>query len=1217
MPFFSNFFFSKAGPLVELGKQRPIHADDVIAIPENLGANNKTNDTSLLNWSNGKALYFSVLKFNKKLFTQIIILQLIASLFNLATPVVLNKVMTKLQSISINDFYWENEHFRSILIFATLLGICSLIYGTVLQQYFYKCISFFQISAQAIEKKIYSHALRMTNRSKQKYQIGDIVNFMNSDAESVGNCAITTVDMCNAILVIVVGTGILFYYMGWSAIVALAVMVILGPVLQKVGKRFMHLEETMMAYRDKRMTLLAQAVNAIRVVKYFSWEKSVQKEVDAIREQEIQARLKLIKEEILWSLLFASVSTVVLFSALLVHYLRGKEITLPLVMTCISTFSLMEMQFGGLSRFMNQFMNIFVSGRRITDYLKSETLESYHHKATYTDGSFLEIKNLDFGFEENQKVLKDFNFKINEGESVAVIGPVGSGKSVLLQMILGELEFSKGQILSPKNWETSLVTQDAFIINASLRENITFGKTDISEQQIALAIELAGLAPDIALLPHGLDTEIGEKGVNLSGGQKQRVTLARTVIANPNLILLDDPLSAVDLKTESYLVNKLIFGHWKNKTKIVVTHRLAFLEKFDKILFLDNGSYSFGSFEELKNNFKDFQDYLNLEERNQKIESGMALQTTAAAAPADSSDVSSRITVDEDKASGRVKIAVFKSYIKALGGYGSSQKWVLLGLLACTLASVFSPVVQNWWLTKKSGVVSEQVLVYGYGLLGVVTLLITYVYTLVWSYQGVVAGKLFHDRALHSVLHTHIRFFDSTPVGRILQRFSRDVESVDIHLQWTFENTVRALVYVTVSFFLILITLPISIITMLPLVTYYYFLQKNYRTVAREVKRYDSIARSPKYAHFKETLQGLQVIRAFNKPIWFYQEFLKKMQKSAQAYYNHYYLNRWFSVRLPIVGSMIALGTLYSVIFSTYKGWISAGLSGLVIIYSLEFWKHLNWGVRVFSDLEARMTSVERLEFYSELEGETEFAEGVKGLQGLSAKPETGDLVFKHVKLRYADHLPYVLKDVSFHIPSGNKAGIIGRTGSGKSTLFQAVYRFVHFDEGDILIDGKSIRDYSLENLRKSLAVIPQDPSLFMGTLRSNLDRYNEKTDAEIHDVLNQMGLVDFVKQLPGGLDYAIAENGSNLSQGQRQLICLARALLLKVKIIFLDEATASVDLETDQRIQNVIRSSLNGATLVTIAHRLATLDGYDQIIELQDGKVVKIENLVKDNSIS
>jgi ABC-type multidrug transport system fused ATPase/permease subunit len=434
-------------------------------------------------------------------------------------------------------------------------------------------------------------------------------------------------------------------------------------------------------------------------------------------------------------------------------------------------------------------------------------------------------------------------------------------------------------------------------------------------------------------------------------------------------------------------------------------------------------------------------------------------------------------------------------------------------------------------------------------------------------------------------------------VGRILQRFSRDVESVDIHLQWSFDHTIHAFFHITISFILIVTIVPLVILVILPIFFIYYKFQNSYRRVAREVKRLDSLARSPRYAHFKETLQGLSVIRAFDQSDWAMNQFYTKLKYSTEMYHTHYMVNRWFSSRLPLIGAVISTCTGLMVIFSSSRGYITAGTAGLVTVYALDFWRHLNWGVRIFSDLESRMTSVERLQFYCDMPAEKNYRGQPIELE--ETWPQSGDLEFKNVSIRYADHLPLILKNISFKIKSGSKVGLVGRTGSGKSTIIQSVYRFVDIAEGEILFDHKSIHHIPLKRIRKNLAVIPQDPALFMGSLRSNIDRYRHVTDEQVWTVLKKVSLEEFVKNLPDQLDFKVSENGSNLSQGQRQLICLARALLMKVKIIFLDEATASVDVETDVLVQKVIRESLEGITLITIAHRLSTLEGYNSIIEL------------------
>ncbi len=1198
MSFLKKILFSDATNLIRIGRVRTIESTDCIDLPDALSVYSEKNkntlfDDSKVNWSNGRTIYFSHFKAAHRVIWASVGLQTIASVFSFATPVLMNQFMTRLQHI-------ETSNIWVMVALAFGFGLCGAGHGILIQHYFFKTLNFFQLATNSVNKKIFSHSLKMSNVAKQKYQIGDIVNFMSSDADAIGDAAITTIDLSNAILLLVGCSGLLFYYIGLSAFPALIVMVILVPLTQKLAKKFMYLEEDMMVHRDRRMTLMTQVLNAIRVVKYFSWEKSIQNEVSEVRNLEIKSRTQLAQSEISWGLIYASISTVVLFTALYTHYLRGFEISLSVVLTCISIFSLMESQFGGLSRFISRFINIFVSGDRIAAFLKSDQLKSEQRSENLiVNGSDekISVRNLNFKFGDNA-VFKNLSFEVAWGETVAIVGAVGVGKTTLLNLLLSE-HTSSGEIRFPLSWSKSFVSQEAYIINSTLRENLIFGQSNVTEADLQQALQLSCLQADIAILPAGLNTEIGEKGVNLSGGQKQRVSLARAILANSDFILLDDPLSAVDPRTEDLLIEHLIFNYWKNKTVLCATHRITHLAKFDQILFLtENSQYQFGSYDQLLQSSVEFKKFIDLELKNKTAEIQIQKQLPILGAnPEVLSE--SRVTVDEDRAVGSVKNTIYWDYLKALGGYSKNSSWILFGLFLSAVLFVATPLIQRAWLTQAGkNIVSGQTLVLVYGALGLLTLVIVYVNNMFWSRRGIGAGQLFHDKVLSAILKSEIRFFDSTPVGRILQRFSRDVESIDIHLQWSFDTAIHTLLNVIMSLCLIVFVLPISILFLVPTLLLYYRIQNDYRRVAREVKRLDSLARSPRYSHFKETLQGLPVIRAFGQQQWFESEFLRKLETSTQAFYTHYFVNRWFSTRLPLIGALISMLTTCSIIWATKQTWISAGLAGLITLYALDFWKHLNWGVRIFSDLESRMTSVERLTFYADLPIEKEFPITTDVIH-------SGSLTFQNVKLRYAEHLPFVLKNVSFHIPSGSRAGIIGRTGSGKSTLFQAVYRFVHYDSGDILIDGHSIRNFSLEILRKNLSVIPQDPSLFMGTIRSNLDRYVEKTDDEIWQTLEKVDLANFIHTLPDQLNSKVTENGSNLSQGQRQLICLARALLMKVKIIFLDEATASVDLETDRIVQKVIRESLDGITLVTIAHRLSTLKGYDQIIELQNGEVV------------
>ncbi|MBC7466839.1 MAG: ATP-binding cassette domain-containing protein [Bdellovibrio sp.] len=1196
----NDILFSKSQKLIDLAKIRVVQEADCLPLPSHLNPRSIPWDESKIDWSDRKNFLRSFMRVSWPTTRIAIGFQIAASILAFLTPFLVHAFLSRLQTGN-----FEQQNLIELISLAIGLGICGGGQGVIIQHYFYRTLEFNQITTNVVNKKIFSHSLKLSSQAKNKFQVGDIVNFMSSDSDAIADSSITVIDLTNAVVLLVGCTASLFYFIGWSAAVALVVMGLLVPFTQKLSKTFMHLEDQMMKYRDQRMTLMTQVMNAIRVVKYFVWEKSVLEEVGEVRRLEIHSRYQLARAEISWGLIYTSISTIVLFAALLTHILRGKTIDLALIFTCISIFAMMEDHFGNLSKFISRYINILVSSDRITAFLKSDQVGDLKNILP-EQKNLIQFRHLDFTYPNQPALFKNLDFNITAGSSLAIVGPVGAGKSTLLQLMLSELNPSGGDIRFQKDLSKAYVSQDAFIVNASLKENIIFGAKNHSAEKIRNALHVSALEYDLLAWPSGLETEIGEKGVNLSGGQKQRVSLARAVMADADLILLDDPLSAVDPSTEMLLSDRLLFGFWKHKTRVVVTHRLESLNRFDQILFVQDGQHFLGTFDQLSATCAPFKSFLRTHENNKGLEKdsyqSKAVASTEAAAVVPSEAI--RITDDEDRAIGAVEKSVYIDYIKAMGGESKWQNWVLFALFISAIALVLAPMGQKMWLSQsnKLTVLTPLQVIYGYGALGVLTMLITFISTSFWTFQGIKAGQIFHDAMLKSVLATRMRFFDSTPVGRILQRFSRDVESVDIHLQWSFNATINALFQITISFLLIVFVLPWVILFLLPVLYFYYKIQNDYRRVAREVKRLDSIARSPRYAHFKETLQGLHVIRAFDQVDWSMDQFYNKLSHSTRMFYTHFMVNRWFSTRVPLIGAALSIVTGLMIIFSSYRGYIGAGTAGLVTLYALEFWRHLNWGVRIFSDLESRMTSVERLKFYSTLPAE----EAKAVLPAPAGWPTSGELEFDHVNVRYADHLPQVLKNVSFKIPSGARAGLVGRTGSGKSTIFQTVYRFVGIESGDILIDGYSIQKLPLHDLRKNLAVIPQDPNLFMGSLRGNIDRYNQASDEDIWSILKKVSLEKFVQGLPDQLNFKVAEGGANLSQGQRQLICLARALLMKVKIIFLDEATASVDVETDAIVQKVIRESLDGITLVTIAHRLSTLDGYDMVIELQNGQIVK-----------
>jgi ABC-type multidrug transport system fused ATPase/permease subunit len=618
-----------------------------------------------------------------------------------------------------------------------------------------------------------------------------------------------------------------------------------------------------------------------------------------------------------------------------------------------------------------------------------------------------------------------------------------------------------------------------------------------------------------------------------------------------------------------------------------------------------------------------------------KADHGASLLASEKSTPLGNTSVAAiepvRVTEDEDRAIGAVKGSVYLDYVKALGGLTAGRRAIMIPLLlGASVAASVLPLLQKSWLALSSNLQAGHVAgtsaidrlaggsltsIAVYGCIGLATLVGVLVNRLLWLERGMAAGRDLHDLMLVSVLKAPLRFFDSTPIGRILQRFSRDVEAVDIQLQWSFETTVRCLVNIGTALFLILGVLPVMLVVIAPVFWFYYLLQRDYRVPAREAKRLDSINRSPRFAHFKETLHGLVVIRSYGRTGEFLSQFYDRLALSNRMFYGNYMLNRWFSSRIPLLGAIVSSGSAVGIVAYAYMGRISPGVAGLVMVYALTLWESLNWAVRIFAEVEARMTSVERLKYYASLDSEAEiFTAPPANIE--EDWPKRGEIVFDRVVARYASHLPPVLKGISFRVPPGSRVGIIGRTGSGKSTLLQALFRAMELESGEIRIDGINIAQVGLERLRRSLAIIPQDPTLFLGTLRSNLDRFSEFSDNEVWNALQKARLESFVRNLPGGLAANVLENGSNFSQGQRQLLCLARALLTEAKVIVMDEATASVDVQTDSLVQEVVRENCPNVTMLIIAHRLGTVADCEMIFEVREGKLHRTLDLEKKEKV-
>lgn len=1233
-----RLLFNDMGPILRTGLTRVIGPDDLPSLPPHLDPRSGGPDFAGVTCASPVRFLAGIVRVMRREFILLLVLGLVTLAFDLASPLLVRRLLATIHETTRGEGY-----FSVAVISAVGLCLVNLASAVTRQHYFDRMLHGEQRLVNGLNVRIFRHALRLTRNAKTATPVGDLVNHLSTDTDSVSEMMILLSEAITSIVTLVCVVALLIWFLGPAGLVAVAIFLLLLPVTRGVARRVITCDERIMKKRDERVSLVSQVLSGIRIVKYFVWEARIRSEIEAIRGDEIRTRQRLIVTESVSILMYAGTTTLVAVASFGAALALGRELDAPLVFSCVFLFNLLQQPFGEFPNLIAQLAAAKVAAGRLIDYFVKETYLPSDRTEAFGPGRVaVELSNVTVRYPgAPAAALEGIALRIEPGEKVAVIGPVGCGKTTLLATLLGELEPGGGQVTfrGPDGVagrpRVAYASQEPFIMNASLRRNLTFGEEAHGLEE---AIEAAALGPDLAALPAGLDTEIGEHGVNLSGGQKQRVCLARAVLRRPDLVLLDDPLSAVDERTEDLLVDRLIWGAFAGTTLLMTTHRLRSLRRFDRILFFEAGRLvDGGTFDELDARCGRFRDFLLENERR----SGTAGPVTAeapetagelagktageAARPVAGDGATGRITEDEDRESGAVPATVYLSYLKALGGRDPKRaRWILPALGLTTLALPLFGVLENAWLALWMNALSAagdgpvQVMIRGwklpagngpglliYALTGLTSVALLFVQFIFWSFRAISAGRDLHDAALAGVMGTRIRFFDATPVGRVLNRFSRDVDSVERDLAWSFASTVRHVLWTLGSLAVIAVVLPVALVFILPALIAYYRLQHEYRATARETKRLHSVTRSPRFAHFKETLQGLTVLRAFSKQQLFLEQFHDALAENQRMFYAMCRVNRWFSIRIPLLSGVIALGVVIGLAWAARSGHMQAGTAGLVLAYTLTFWGALNWAIRSFSEAESRLTSVERLLRYARLEREPRLLQE-NSISETHRWPLAGEIVFDQVRARYDASLPEILKGVSFRVPEGASAGIIGRTGSGKSTLFQVLFRLIETTGGRVLIDGHDIRSVPLEVLRRSIAIIPQDPMLFQGTLRRNLDRFEAYPDEEIWQALRRTGLSSFVESLPGRLDAVVEENGYNYSQGQRQLFCLARALLTRARIIVLDEATASVDVETDSLIQHAIRVECRDITRLIIAHRTETLAECDLILDLADGVVVR-----------
>lgn len=1170
----------------------------------------------------------------------------------------------------------------------------------------------------ALVAVIYSKSTKLSAKARATYTTGKITNLAAIDAHRVDLAAETFHYITIFVPVVGCAIAVLIVNLHVAALVGIATMLVLIVAVAGITIFSMRIRAKIVKLTDKRVTYIREALQSIRIIKYYGWEAPYLAKIKSVRLDETQnyAKMGAIRGTAIG--MFQALPILAGALSFITYAALGHGTDPARMFSSLTLFNLLLPALAVLPQALQAAGDARIALRRMHRFLRAEEASPTTVYDPELDsecpGQAIVVENASFEWpevvddksdkeklkedkdakkkakkdaktkaktkgaveetkegsgseagSENEKSsagsgepksakttfkgFKNLSFSIPRGEFVVVTGPIGSGKSSLLAAMTGSMFMVDGSVrVSSPDWIGCL---EPWIQNATVRDNIVFGRKFDSDWYRTV-VTACQLSADLKIMSHGDSTMIGERGITVSGGQKARINLARAIYGNPAILIMDDVLSAVDARVGAGIVDECINGLARQATRVLATHQLSVLPKADRVVFMDaEGVFHMGTYEELRegnqqfklllaagstqktalpaddnaggdkeegdsiesDEFESSRDYSDtasiladaaLEVKRLETHSSVVQKVVTTASQFEEND---NMMEEEERMRDAVGLHVYWQYFRHASAKKSAVIVFLTAIFLSMILIAFLFVFTSVWLSFWTGDrfhASRSFYTGIYIMLGILLLISVSLYMIINEVNSAKAARNLHNHALESVFAAKTSFYDTTPQGRIINRFTRDTDSLDNELAMRLTMLFFGVTSFFSNFLLTCVYVPYVTLVLVPVGFVFYISLGYYRKSAREVKRIDSIERSHMMSVFNESISGMPVIIMYKAQ----DRLMAKLQQTLDDMDSAYFLTaanqRWLSLRLDGLGSLVVLVATILVSVGVFN--LTPSNMGLIISAASFIPEVMSMVAQAVAELENCMNATERILYYKE-NIPSEAASHVDGseLDQRPLWPERGAISFRNVSMRYREGLPLVLKSLSVDFQGGHKIGICGRTGAGKSTILQTLYRIVELAEGSISVDGVDVASIGLHQLRSQLSIIPQEPVLFLGTIRSNLDPLEQYSDAELWGSLRRSGLLE-ENETEGKfhLDEKVEADGSNFSLGERQLLTLARALLRNTKILVLDEATSNVDYKTDRLVQETISREFAHCTILCIAHRLRTIAKYDRILVLESGEI-------------